>query len=104
MNRIVHTLIALFLAATFAHAGESRPLNILLLYADDLGYAKKKRHPPEAWDKKHKQPDDDDHPVELYHLKIDVGQQHNLATQHPERVQQMQTLLKTIRDSRYPKL
>ncbi|MEX1028181.1 MAG: transposase, partial [Candidatus Paceibacterota bacterium] len=38
MNRILNTLAALLLAATFAHAGENGPPNILLLYADDLGY------------------------------------------------------------------
>jgi arylsulfatase A len=34
---------------------------------------------PAAWLKKHHTPTDDDLPVELYNLKTDPGQRHNLA-------------------------
>jgi arylsulfatase A len=51
-----------------------------------------------AWDKKHHQPPDDDLPVELYNLKDDIGQRHNLAAGHPEKVAELQALLKKVRD------
>ena len=53
---------------------------------------------PAAWNAKHRQPADDDQPFELYHLEQDPQQRHNLATQHPERVAALQTLLQTLRD------
>ena len=51
-----------------------------------------------AWNKKHHQPPDDDLPVELYNLKEDISQQHNLAAEHPDKVTQLQALLKKLRD------
>jgi hypothetical protein len=36
--------------------------------------------------------------VELYNLKDDIGQRHNLAAGHPEKVTELQALLKKIRD------
>jgi arylsulfatase A len=56
------------------------------------------RQPTLAWNQKHKQPADDGQPVELYNLKDDIGQRHNLAEQHPERVTQLRALLNKIRD------
>jgi arylsulfatase A len=53
---------------------------------------------PAAWKEKHQQPADDDLPVELYNLKNDPGQRHNLAAAHPERVAAMQARLKQLRD------
>lgn len=53
---------------------------------------------PAAWMLKHRQPADDDQPVELHNLKEDPQQRHNLAGQHPERVHAMQALLRAIRD------
>jgi arylsulfatase A len=53
---------------------------------------------PPAWNKKHHQPPDDDLPVELYNLKADISQQHNLAAEHPDKVTQLQALLKKLRD------
>lgn len=63
-----------------------------------------RRHPPEAWMEKHGYAADDGQPVKLYNLKEDIGQRHNLAAEHPERVAEMQALLKQIRESRYPEL
>ena len=40
----------------------------------------------------------DDQPVELYNLKDDLGQSHNLAKTYPDKVEAMQALLKKIRD------
>jgi len=37
-------------------------------------------------------------PVELYNLKSDLPQKHNVAAEHPERVAELQGLLKKIRD------
>jgi arylsulfatase A len=52
---------------------------------------------PDSWNSKHRQPADDDLPVELYYLKEDIGQRNNLAAQHPHRVESMQMLLSQIR-------
>ncbi|MBX3421348.1 MAG: arylsulfatase [Pirellulaceae bacterium] len=56
---------------------------------------------PDGWKAKHGHPAEDELPVELYHLKEDIGQRHNLAAQHPQRVECMQTLLKSIRAQGY---
>jgi arylsulfatase A len=56
------------------------------------------RPAPPAWNKKHHQTPDDGLPVELYNLKEDIGQKHNLAAGNPDKVTQLQTLLKKIRD------
>ncbi|MCP5531753.1 MAG: arylsulfatase [Akkermansiaceae bacterium] len=52
---------------------------------------------PKAWMEKHKTPPDDGSSVELYDMEEDPGQRHNLATEHPERVAEMQALLNEIR-------
>ncbi len=51
-----------------------------------------------AWEKRHGYPDDDHAPVELYDLKTDLAQKHNVAAAHPEKVAELQALLKRIRD------
>lgn len=56
------------------------------------------RQPTPAWVKKHNQPPDDDQPVELYNLKDDIGQRNNLAAKHPEKVSELQALMKKLRD------
>ena len=53
---------------------------------------------PKEWMTKHKVPADNDQPVELYNLKEDITQRHNLAAEHPEIVREMQLLLRKIRD------
>jgi arylsulfatase A len=70
----------------------------LLIHAKS-GYSSHRA--PDGWKAKHRQPVDDDLPVELYHLKDDIGQRYNLATQHPQRAESMQSLLKRIRDQGY---
>ncbi len=55
------------------------------------------RQPTPAWVKKHKQPPDDDQPVELYNLREDIGQRQNLAAKHPEKVSELQALMKKLR-------
>ncbi|MCU0749142.1 MAG: arylsulfatase [Akkermansiaceae bacterium] len=65
-----------------------------LLINADTGYL---RNPPASWNQKHGMPADDKSPVELYDLENDIGQKHNLAAQHPERVTELQALLKKIR-------
>ncbi|MEZ6131551.1 MAG: arylsulfatase [Planctomycetaceae bacterium] len=54
-----------------------------------------------AWEAKHNYPADDDNAVELYDLSKDKGQRTNLAAQHPDRVQELQSLLKKIREQGY---
>jgi arylsulfatase A len=39
--------------------------------------------------------------VQLHYLKVDIGQRHNLAAQHPERVKEMQSLLERLREQGY---
>jgi arylsulfatase A len=67
-----------------------------LLVDAKSGYAQHK--PPPAWNKKHQQEPDDRQPVELYNLKEDIGQKHNLASGHPDKVAELQALLNKIRD------
>jgi len=51
------------------------------------------------WEKARDYPADDDGPVELYDLSKDIGQRNNLAKDQPERVKELQTLLKEIREA-----
>jgi arylsulfatase A len=53
---------------------------------------------PAAWMKKHDTPPDDGLPVELYDLAKDPGQRKNLADAHPEKVVELQALLKKTRE------
>ena len=53
------------------------------------------------WEARHGYPADDDLPVELFHLKEDLGQRNNLAGQHPDKVKELQKLLQTIREQGY---
>jgi arylsulfatase A len=55
------------------------------------------RQPPAAWREKHKVPAYGDLPVGLYNLREDISQRHNLAKDHPEKVTQLQAILKNIR-------
>lgn len=50
------------------------------------------------WEKKHNYPKDDNYEVELYNLANDIGQRHNVAANHPERVRELQAMLKEIRE------
>lgn len=62
------------------------------------------RAAPESWNQKHGLPGSGAMPVELYNLREDVGQKHNLAAKYPERVEAMQVLLRQVRESTYPEL
>lgn len=53
---------------------------------------------PPKWNEKHGQGPDDGQPIELYNLKEDIAQRHNLASKFPERVTELQALLKKIRE------
>lgn len=52
----------------------------------------------QAWETKHQYPADDSGTTELYNLKDDIAQRHNLASKYPEKVTALQTRLKQIRD------
>jgi arylsulfatase A len=54
-----------------------------------------------AWETKHKYSADDQGPVELYNLRVDLGQRDNVAAKHPERVKELQALLAKIREQGY---
>jgi arylsulfatase A len=58
------------------------------------GYSRK---PKGDWEARHGYVPDAGNPVELYNLKEDIGQRRNVAETHPERVHQLQELLKEIR-------
>jgi arylsulfatase A len=59
------------------------------------------RQPGKAWFQKHKVPAYGDQAVGLYELREDLGQRNNLADKHPEKVKELQALLKKIRDQGY---
>lgn len=50
-----------------------------------------------AWESKRAYPSDDDLPYELYDLAVDIGQTNNVANQHIDLVQQLQSRLVEIR-------
>ncbi len=59
------------------------------------------RQPSEAWFKKHEVPSYNGQAVGLYNLREDIGQKNNLADKQPEKVKELQALLKKIRDQGY---
>jgi arylsulfatase A len=65
-----------------------------LLVDSKDGYVSR-RNP--QWEARHGYPADDDGPVELYNLKTDLAQKHNLAADHPQKVTELQNLLQQIR-------
>jgi len=56
------------------------------------------RQPSDAWRTKHQVPPYNGQPVGLYNLKEDLTQRHNLAEKNPEKVTELQALLKKIRE------
>ena len=51
-----------------------------------------------GWEERRGYPADDKSRVELYNLKDDIGQKHNLASKNPDKVKALQSLLKKIRE------
>lgn len=56
------------------------------------------RPPPAAWREKHFVPPYGNQPVGLFNLRDDPGQRNNLAKEHPEKVAELQNLLKIIQE------
>lgn len=56
------------------------------------------RQAPSEWEKRHGYESEDGHSTELYHFSEDPEQRHNLAKKHPEKVKEMQAVLKQIRE------
>ena len=54
-----------------------------------------------AWEAKRNYPADNDSDVELYHFAKDPGQKNDVAAEHPEKVKEMLSLLKKIREQGY---
>jgi len=50
------------------------------------------------WETRHGYPGDDQSPVELYNLKIDLEQKRNVAAENPERVAELKALLQKNRE------
>ncbi len=59
------------------------------------------RQPPPPWFEKHNVPAYDGQKVGLYNLREDLGQRNNLAKDQPEKVEELQALLKKIRTQGY---
>lgn len=55
------------------------------------------RPAPPAWVKQHQQPPDDAEPVELYNLKDDPGQRHNLTAAQPAKAAELREQLRQLR-------
>ena len=141
------TFAAALILAASAHGAEQRKPNIVILYADDLGYElpataaedshnllpllkgeveavrtthvhnTKEDHyairhgdwvlidtrtgyvsmSNKKWEARHGYTSRDQSPVELYNLKTDLAQKHNVAAEHPEKVAELKALLKKIR-------
>ena len=69
-----------------------------LLVDGDTGVTEpRKRSPPAAWTEKHGYPAEDGQPTELYDLRQDAGQRHNLAADRPEQVSELRDRLERIR-------
>ena len=66
----------------------------LLVDAKD-GYSSRRNA---GWESRHGYPADDDGAAELYDLKADLSQKHDLAAAHPEKVAELRGLLRDIRD------
>jgi arylsulfatase A len=49
-----------------------------------------------VWEKRHAYPADDSQPAELYNIRDDIAQKKNLAAAHPEKVEELRSLLKKI--------
>tara|TARA_R110002049_G_scaffold2750_4_gene21913 strand:+ start:58257 stop:59810 length:1554 start_codon:yes stop_codon:yes gene_type:complete len=58
------------------------------------GYMSGRNQP---WEERHGYAADDKSPVELYNLRKDLGQRHNLAAENPDKVTELQRLLTHIR-------
>ncbi|TWT82288.1 Arylsulfatase [Planctomycetes bacterium CA13] len=82
---------------TYKNAYAIREENWLLIDSK-TGYHRK---PNQKWETKHLYNADDDQAVELYDLSIDIGQRHNVASHHPDRVRSMQARLKSIRSAKH---
>jgi len=54
------------------------------------------------WDTRHGYPAEDSQPAELYNIKEDIGQKNNLAAAHPEKVEELRTLLKKSNNKATP--
>jgi arylsulfatase A len=53
------------------------------------------------WEMKHKYPEQESGKPKLFNLKEDIGQRNDIAAKHPEKVKEMQALLKKIREQGY---
>ena len=67
-----------------------------LLIDAEMGYTRM-RPKLEKWEERHGY-EDNDLPFELYRLDQDMEQRENLAAQHPKKVEELQALLKRIRE------
>lgn len=83
---------------TFANSYAIRHGDWVLVYAK-TGYGEKI---DPKWDTRHGYPAEDSQPAELYNIKEDIGQKNNLAAAHPEKVEELRTLLKKSNNKATP--
>lgn len=82
---------------TAANRFAIRHENWLLINRSD-GYGSKRNG---AWESRNRYPPQSEGAVELFDLKTDVSQKRNVAADFPEKVTQLQTLLKKVRETGY---
>lgn len=82
---------------TFEEDFAIRQDNWVLVFADGNPQSRLKKYSSSKWDEKHGYPHTARTGLELYDLKTDLGQRHNVAAEYPERVKQMQEKLNQIR-------
>jgi len=70
-----------------------------LLVDGTTGYTAPRWTPPPEWNTKHGYEPGDAQPVELYDLQNDIGQRHNVAADHAEKVAELRDLLRRTREA-----
>jgi arylsulfatase A len=72
-----------------------------VLIDDRNGYTNGRKQDVQAWEQRHKYSAEENEPVQLFNLKEDLEQKHNLAGAHPHKVAELRTLLTQIKQQGY---